>query len=249
MARRVADMRAGLLAVAGMHSRDPRQPAAWSSERADRRPVAHRRDRRSAGWRRPTRASPPPSAAPADALADAGHEVDEAAPATLRARPIELWAELLMADLRCAAPAARHGDGRRRPPFLDLAADQQPADRHRRRGRRCSPSATASLRDWAAFFDRVRRAADADVDAAGVRPRRRHGDGRRRGWRRCDTDAPGAAGQPARPAGRRRARSDSPTGCPSARSSPAAGSPTSLHLDAAQVDRGRARHRSRRSIP
>ncbi len=151
MARRVADLRVALLAMAGMHSRDPLSlpVVLQGAPTGARLRVAVATD--------PPGGSTDPGIADAvrraaDALADAGHEVDDAVPPTY-ARSIELWAELLMPDIRSVRPlfdAVMGPDARR---FLDHAADQYPpidiaawaalfAERH------------GVLRDWTAFFDR-----------------------------------------------------------------------------------------------
>ena len=107
MARRVADVRAGLLTVAGPHRRDPLALPVKLDEPAPGRQlrVAVPPSRPAAT---PIPASPPPWGA-ADALADAGHIVEETAPGRY-ARVFELWAQLLMVDIR-AAHVARRADG------------------------------------------------------------------------------------------------------------------------------------------
>ena len=118
MARRVADVRAGLLAVAGPHRRDPLalpvtldEPAPGATLRVAlvAEPPGGETD---AGIAAAVRAA-------ADALADAGHVVEEAAPISY-ARVFELWAGLLMADisvLRTQLDGLMGDDGRR---FLDF---------------------------------------------------------------------------------------------------------------------------------
>lgn len=102
MARRVADVRAGLLAVAGQHPRDPLSvPAAL--------PVPTHGQRRTIA----VLAEPPGGStdsgvaaiirAAADRLADLGHTVVEATP-PLYERAVELWGRLLAADLRVMRP-------------------------------------------------------------------------------------------------------------------------------------------------
>ena len=96
MARRVADVRAGLLAVAGPHWRDPQAlPVALGDHDGTRLTVA-------------VVAEPPGGAThpgisaairvAADALSDAGHDVVEACPPNYE-ETIGLWAGLLSADL------------------------------------------------------------------------------------------------------------------------------------------------------
>ena len=152
MARRVADVRAGLQAIAGAHPRDPLSLPVILRTSDARRTVPHRRAPpiRPAG--RPTPASPAAVRRAADALADAGHEVDEAVPPTY-ARAIELWARAPDPGHPVRAAAARRRDGRRRPGLPRLRRHRVPADRHLRPGRCSSPSATACMRDWSAFFD------------------------------------------------------------------------------------------------
>lgn len=103
MARCVADVRAGLLAVAGRHRRDPASVPARLSIRGDgQRP-----------WRVAVLAEPPggtthPAIAAAvrraaDALADAGHQVREDTPPDYE-RTLTMWREVLSADLRLQRP-------------------------------------------------------------------------------------------------------------------------------------------------
>ncbi|MGH9272453.1 MAG: amidase family protein, partial [Ilumatobacteraceae bacterium] len=151
MARSVADLRVALLAMAGMHSRDPLSV-----------PVVLQGAPTGARCRVAVATDPPggstdPGIAAAvrraaDALADAGHEVDDAVPPTY-ARSIELWAELLMPDIRSVRPLFDSVMGPDARQFLDHAAEQYPpidtsawaalfAERH------------SVLRDWTAFFER-----------------------------------------------------------------------------------------------
>ncbi len=111
MARHVADVRAGLLTVAGPHARDPLAL-----------PVHLRALDRGRPLRVGLVAEPPggttdPGVAAAirraaDVLADQGAIVTEAVPATYE-RSIELWGALLMADLRPQLPMLEMvmGDG------------------------------------------------------------------------------------------------------------------------------------------
>lgn len=103
MARRVADVRAGLLAVAGRHHRDPASVPAHLTVRHDaKRP-----------WRVAVLAEPPggsthPAIAAgvrraADALTDAGHRVVEATPPDYE-RTLTMWRDILSADLRLQRP-------------------------------------------------------------------------------------------------------------------------------------------------
>jgi len=98
MARRVADVRAGLEILAGQHWRDPRSVTAMLTDAApgERLKIA-------------VLADPPGGSTNAgisamirsvgDRLADAGHYVVEATPPGYE-RVIELWSAILMADLR-----------------------------------------------------------------------------------------------------------------------------------------------------
>jgi amidase len=150
MARHVADVRAGLLAVTGAHSRDPLSlPVTLTPADPDGRlrvavladPPGGTTDAGVAGAIRRT----------ADALAAAGHDVAEASPAGY-VRSIEVWAELLLPDIRAVRPLFDElmSDGARA--FLDFANERFPVidaatwsmlfiERH------------ALAREWAAFFE------------------------------------------------------------------------------------------------
>ena len=135
MARRVADVRAGLLAVAGPHRRDPLALPVTLDEPSPGVEL------RVAVVAEPPGGDTDPGIAAAvraaaDALADAGHVVEEAVPVSY-ARVFELWAGLLMADISAAARAARRGDGRRRA--------EVPRLRERRRGRRSTSPAIVGM--------------------------------------------------------------------------------------------------------
>jgi len=103
MARRVADVRAGLLAVAGRHRRDPLSAPLHLTVRHGG----------SAPWRVAVLAEPPggsthPGIAAAvrraaAALADAGHRVADATPPDYE-RSLVMWREVLSADLRLQRP-------------------------------------------------------------------------------------------------------------------------------------------------
>jgi amidase len=113
MARRVADVLAGFLTVAGAHDRDPLSvPVAL--------PPAPSRPLRIALSAEPPGGSTDPRIAAAirgaaDALADAGHEVQEATPPSYE-EAIVLWAALVAPDLRSQRDLlfAVIGDGGRR---------------------------------------------------------------------------------------------------------------------------------------
>jgi len=102
MARHVADVRAGLLTIAGPHDRDPRAlPVTLSDRTIGRR------------WKVALCADPPGGSthpevvsairAAADALADAGAEVVEAVPLSVE-RAVELWGIMLGAEMRAQKP-------------------------------------------------------------------------------------------------------------------------------------------------
>jgi amidase len=150
MARHVADVRAGLLAVAGPHPRDPLSlPVTLSAPAPDAR-------LRIAVLAEPPNGSTDPGIAgairrTADALADAGHEVAEASPSSY-ARSLELWAELLLPDIRAVRPLFDELISDDARAFLDFANAYIPSietadwsmlfiERH------------AVARDWSAFFE------------------------------------------------------------------------------------------------
>jgi amidase len=98
MARRVADVRAGLLVMAGMDRRDPNSLAVVLTPPALDRPL------RVAVLPEPPGGGTDPDIATvirqaADHLAAAGHQVSEATPPQYE-ESLQLWAALLMADLR-----------------------------------------------------------------------------------------------------------------------------------------------------
>jgi amidase len=150
MARHVADVRAGLLAVAGLHPRDPLSlPVTLAGPDPDR-PLS------IAVLREPPNGATDPGIAgaigqTADVLADAGHDVAEAAPPSY-ARSLELWAELLLPDVRAVRPLFDELMSDDARAFLDFANTYFPPietadwsmlfiERH------------AVARDWAAFFE------------------------------------------------------------------------------------------------
>lgn len=124
MARTVADLRAGLLALAGPHRRDPLalpvslpEPAPGAVLRVAALPDP------PAGTTDPAIAAAVRAAA--DVLADTGHHVDDVAPPSY-ARTIDLWAELLIADIRALRPLVDEAMGAGGRAFLDLAEDHYP---------------------------------------------------------------------------------------------------------------------------
>jgi amidase len=121
MARRVEDLRAGLAAVAGHHSRDPVSLPVALARPPDRplriavlaEPPAGSTDVRIATVIRTA----------ADALADAGHDIDEAVPPAYE-QTLAQWAALLGPDLeaqRTLIEAVIGADGMR---FIGLAGER-----------------------------------------------------------------------------------------------------------------------------
>ena len=125
MARRVADLRAGFIAVAGQHPRDPLSvPAVFADMTPGERP-------RVAVLAEPPGGSTHPEVAAAvrraaDALADDGFEVTEAVPPDYE-QAIELWSAILAADLRVMQSALDQVMGPAGRKFLGYALDHLPA--------------------------------------------------------------------------------------------------------------------------
>ena len=124
MARRVADVRAGLLAVAGAHVRDPlalpvelAEPAPGAALRVAlvAEPPGCSTDRRIAAAIRST----------ADTLVAAGHIVEEVAPTTYE-RTGDVWGGLLMSDLRALRPLLDEVMGEGGRTFLDFGMSGTP---------------------------------------------------------------------------------------------------------------------------
>jgi amidase len=102
MARRVADVRAGLTAIAGWSPRDPRSVPARLTDLGDGERV------RIAVLADPPGGNTHPEIAAAvrragDVLSDAGHDVVEATPPRYE-EVLELWAMLLIADINATRP-------------------------------------------------------------------------------------------------------------------------------------------------
>jgi len=97
MARHVVDVRAGLLAIAGAHDRDPRSLPVTLSDRTQGRPL-----RVAVAANPPAGATHPEIATAiskaADALSHAGAEVTEAVPASF-ARAVHLWGVILTSEI------------------------------------------------------------------------------------------------------------------------------------------------------
>jgi amidase len=149
MARQVADLRAGLLAVAGPHRRDPLALPVVMAE-----PSPGARLRVAVVPEPPGGATDPGIAAAiraaADKLAEQGHTVEELVPPGY-ARTVELWGELLLADLRALRPLLDGLIGVDGRAFLDHAERHIPVidtatmtmlhlERHR------------TAREWCQFF-------------------------------------------------------------------------------------------------
>lgn len=126
MARHVADVRAGLLAVAGQHRRDP------ASVPVD----LARHGRVDRPWRVAVLAEPPggsthPGIAAvvrqtADSLADAGHIVTDAVPPDYE-RTLTMWRDILSVDLRLQRPLLDLVMGDDARAFLDATEAATPA--------------------------------------------------------------------------------------------------------------------------
>jgi amidase len=125
MARRVADVRAGFTALTGEHPRDPLSvPVAFTDMEPGALP-------RIAVLAEPPGGSTHPDVAAAvrraaDALADDGFEVTEAAPPDYE-QAIELWAAILSADLRVMKPVLDQVMGAGGRQFLDYTLAHLPA--------------------------------------------------------------------------------------------------------------------------
>lgn len=124
MARHVADVRAGLLTIAGQHERDPRSLPVVLGDRAGGRAL------RVAVCTAPPGGSTHAGVAAAiqgaaDAFANAGAQVTEAVPPSFQ-RAVELWGLILNEELRVQRPLldmVMGDDGKR---FLDFAEDVFP---------------------------------------------------------------------------------------------------------------------------
>lgn len=124
MARHVADVRAGLLAIAGPHDRDPRAVPVVLADRAAGRPL-----------RVAVCAAPPGGTThdgvaaaiqgAADAFATAGAQVTEAIPESF-VRAVELWGLILNAELRVQKPLLEMVMGAAGTQFLNYAEEVYP---------------------------------------------------------------------------------------------------------------------------
>ena len=119
MARHVADVRAGLLAIAGAHERDHRSVPVQLVDHSAGRPL------RVAVLADPPGGSTHPEVAAAirsagDALTAAGHQVVEAVPPSFE-RSVELWATILIAEIRANLPLLQMVMGEAGLRFLGFA--------------------------------------------------------------------------------------------------------------------------------
>jgi amidase len=124
MARRVADVRAGLMTVAGPDVRDPLSLPVTLRDHAEGRSL------KVAVLADPPGGTTDPGIVAAirhaaDVLSDAGAEVVDAAPATYE-RSIELWALLLLEDVRAQLPLLTTVMGEAGGTFLAHAATRYP---------------------------------------------------------------------------------------------------------------------------
>ena len=124
MARRVADVRAGLLAIAGAHDRDPRAVPVVLADRAQGRSL------RVAVCAAPPAGGTHPEVAAAvqaaaDAFSNAGAQVVEAVPASFQ-RAVELWGLILNEELRVQRPLLEMVMGEDGKRFLGFADEVYP---------------------------------------------------------------------------------------------------------------------------
>ncbi len=124
MARHVADVRAGLLAIAGPHDRDPRALPVTLSDRAEGRAL------RVAVLADPPGGSTHPEViaairGAADAFSEAGAEVTEAGPGSFE-RAVELWAQILLQEVHANLPLLNLVMGEAGQRFLSFGAELFP---------------------------------------------------------------------------------------------------------------------------
>ncbi len=124
MARHVVDVRAGLLAIAGAHDRDPRSLPVTLSDRAEGRSL-----RVAVAANPPAGATHPEIVAAisnaADALSNAGAEVTEAVPPSF-ARAVHLWGVILSEEIRAQRPLLDLVLGEDGKKFLSYSEDVYP---------------------------------------------------------------------------------------------------------------------------
>jgi amidase len=124
MARRIADVRAGFIAIAGQHPRDPISvPATFADLAPGERPRVAVLAEPPGGDTHPDVAAAVRRAA--DALASDGFEVTDATPPGYE-RALELWSAILSADLRVMRPALDQLMGSGGREFLGHALDFLP---------------------------------------------------------------------------------------------------------------------------
>jgi amidase len=150
MARRVADVRAGLHVVAGPHLRDPLALPVGLSGLDRSRPA------RVAVAAAPPGGSTHPGVEAAirrvaDRLSDAGAVVEEACPDTYE-RSLELWANMLMADVRPQMPLLEMVMGEDALTFLGYADEIVPPIDMASFGA-MAMERLAVLKQWQAFLD------------------------------------------------------------------------------------------------
>src|SRR5262245_65033835 len=124
LARRVADVRAGFTAMAGQHPRDPLSvPATFTDLEPGERPKVAVLAEPPAGSTHPEVAAAVRRAA--DALADDGFKVTEAAPPDYE-QALEQWSTILIAHLRVMKPVLDELMGRGGRQLLDYATGYLP---------------------------------------------------------------------------------------------------------------------------
>ena len=129
MARHVADVRAGLLTIAGAHDRDPRAVPVTLSDRTLTGGTTGRALRVAVAAEPPGGATHPEVASAisnaADALSKAGAEVTTAVPASF-ARAIHLWAVILSEEIRVQLPLLNMVMGEGGKKFLSYTDEMFP---------------------------------------------------------------------------------------------------------------------------
>jgi amidase len=124
LARRIADVRAGFIAIAGQHPRDPLSvPVVFSDLAPGERPHVAVLAEPPGGSTHPGVAAAVRRAA--DALADDGFEVTEAVPPDYE-QAIELWSAILAVDLRILKPVLDQFMGPGGRQFLGYALETLP---------------------------------------------------------------------------------------------------------------------------
>jgi amidase len=125
LARRVADVRTGFIAIAGQHPRDPLSvPAVFTDLAPGERPAVAVLPEPPGGSTHPGVAAAVRRAA--DVLADDGFKVTEAVPPDYE-QAIELWGTILSADLRVIKPLLDQVMGAGGRQFLDYGMEYLPA--------------------------------------------------------------------------------------------------------------------------